>query len=175
MRKGMYTATVSIIVIAMVMASAFSLVSIAESQEQKGIAKGIVELKWKMQNTEALLGKSISDAIADSGFDNGCTYNQSMIIQKLDDYLSNTASNAFGSCSISNIRVQGNQADTRVNFRLECIEQAGEMKIAYAKTGEFRKSTTYYTGSGCEIDVEDLETGKCEVDKIIGQPVGCGS
>ena len=73
MKKGIYTATVSIIVIAMVMASAFSLVSIVQSQEQKSLAKDLVEIKWKMQNSESIIRKSVADALADSSFDSSCT------------------------------------------------------------------------------------------------------
>ena len=175
MKKGIYTATVSIIVIAMVMASAFSLVSIVQSQEQKSLAKDIVEIKWKMQNSESIIRKSAADALADSSFDSSCTYNQSTLHNAVDSYIGNTLSDSFGNCNVEGLEVAGNQANTTISFELACVEEVAGIEMVYKNTISYSKEITYFTDSTCHVDIKDLDTGECEVDKIIGQPVGCGS
>lgn len=173
MKKGIYTAAVSIIVIALITASAFDMVSTAQSHEQKNLAKSLVKMKWEMQNSEEILNKSIADALSDDGFNQGCSYNQTTIKTTLENYLGNTLSGSFGNCNIGEIDVQGDRANTAIAFDLECTEDTDKMKTHYKKAMSYSKEITYRPNPNCLVDIKDLETGECEVDKIPGASQGC--
>jgi len=172
MKKGIYTAAVSIIVIAMIVASAINMVSTVEAHEEKSLAKGLMEMKWKMQNTESMMRKSAADALADDGFEQGCTYKQDTIKTKLQGYLTNTLSSSFGSCAMTQMQASGDETNTTITVDVKCTEETENTKFYYKKTFEFHKKITYLAGPPCSVDVKDLGTTECEVDKIIGG--GCG-
>ena len=174
--KGLYTGAVALIAVAIIIASSFAMVSTVKSHQQESYANNIMETKWQMQNTKHLVGKIVSDAMADSGFGSGCTFVIDDIIDTLGDgsdgYLEDTLDEAFSDCTVE---VEGvvspvlNQVRVSIN-NIECNKEFDGITIGYKKQDlVFNKRISYYVDAltlECTIDVQDIDSGKCEVDTI---------
>ena len=179
--KGLYTGAVGFIAVAIIIATSFAMVSTVQSHQQESYANNIMETKWQMQNTKHLVGKIVSDAMADSGYSLGCTFSIDNIISTLGDgsdgYLKDTLDEAFSDCTVEVDTVEdmgGNQVRVTIG-NIECNRAFDGITIEYKKQNiVFNKQITYYTDPftfecmGEEsIDVQDIDSGECDVDTIV--------
>jgi len=179
--KGLYTGAVGFIAVAIIIATSFAMVSTVQSHQQESYANNIMETKWQMQNTKHLVGKIVSDAMADSGYSNGCTFLLGDIQDTLgngsDGYLAETLDEAFSDCTVevdSVVSPAPNEVRVTID-NIVCNREFDGITIEYKKQNiVFNKQITYYTDPftfecmGEEsIDVRDIDSGKCDVDTIV--------
>ncbi len=168
--NGIYTATVAVAIIVILVSSAYSMVSAVQTNEIRDYGRNIVETKWRWQNTRHILSATVSDALADTGFNNGCAYDP-VLDATMNAYFTD-ALNKMGNKCISRItNINGDATNTEVTFTLECFDDSTESSIEYNRTNiVVKKEVRYDTSAGpgvCEIDVRDRDTDKCEVDEIV--------
>jgi len=179
-KKGIYTATLALVAITVIAAMSFSNVANVQAKEGVDKAQAIIDLKWEWQNAYSLLWNSGADAVADAGFASACVFDADAIKNTAEIYFADTLAESLKNCSIDNVSVQDppdSLDEAKITFDLECRKELNGMSINYKKGGRIlRKKAYYYTdGTGaCFVDVKDVGTGYCEVDKIDNLlDVGC--
>ena len=178
--KGSYTGAIAIIAIVIMAIISFGMVSTREAAAHENEAGAIIEAKWEMQNAHHLVGKVFADAIADSGVEQGCAFDLAEVDTKANTYFTASFTNYPPLCSVQNVAVTEVIANNAtVEFDLQCSKEVGGIVINYTRKGFTFDKQTYYdlsTGS-CLVDVEDNDTGECDVDTIdtVTTLVGCGN
>ena len=172
--KGSYTGAIAIIAVVIMAVISFGMVSTREATAHENEAGAIIEAKWEMQNAHHLVGKVFADAIADSGVEQGCAFDLAATNTKANTYFTASFTNYPPYCAVQNVVVGGSASSVTVDFDLQCSKEVGGIVINYTRKGfEFDKQVHYDNSAGCLVDVEDNDTGECDVDTIVGG--GCGS
>ena len=174
--SGAYAGAIALIAIVVIAGAVFVSQGTALAEGQKNDASAIVETKAAWQNARNLLDKSAADAFFDS-VSNYCTVDAGYISDKMTAYLGQTlASAADLNCrivdGILNTTVPtGN--DIEVSLALRCVKGGSGFFVAYEKTVAFKKMAFISPDADCYVDIQDRDSGACEIDSWLGG--GCGS
>jgi hypothetical protein len=166
-RKGLYTGIVAVIAIAIIAGFAFSSLGIANTEHLRGNSESLADFKRQAHNIEFVLGKSVADAIADTAFDQGCSFDQpatqAKAILYLNQALGDIGSN-FPNCSVSNVVVAGAGGmliNITATFDLACQKDYGSVRVTrFEKSQTFQKRlilTALPLPLSCEINVENSD------------------
>lgn len=169
-RKGIFSGAIAVFAIAIIAGFAFSSMGVMDSRALGTGAENVSDFKREVQNIEFVLGKSASDAIADSVYEQGCSFVIPNVQAKANAYFSQTLSglgSGFPACSVSNVSVNGSAANATISLVLDCQKTFSGTDISYRKILQYNKNTSTpgpTPPATCRVVVTDPDFG-VEVDQ----------
>ncbi len=156
-KKGLYSGSIALATIVLVIAVSFNIVSTGQAEESMGKADAIINAKWEVQNMGHLLEATAVDAMIDAIFV-ACSYDTVLIKSKFESYVLEPSIVNLGECTVSNIVVSGGAANTLISFELKCTTNAATgLTTEYNKIISFQKSATITPlGAQCTVSINDV-------------------
>ena len=156
-KKGLYSGGIALVTIVLVIAVSFNIVSTVQAEESMGKADAIINAKWEVQNMGHLLEATAVDAMVDAIFV-VCSYDADLIKSNFESYVLEPSIVNSGECTVSNILVNGNAANTLISFELECTANpAAGLTTEYKKVISFQKSATMaLIDTTCDLTITDV-------------------
>ena len=179
MRKGTFSATIAVIVTALIAILAFNSIAIVQGQQHELGAANISLFKSQVQNTEYLVGKTIADALADSADTAGgaCVYNGTSDPTTIEAYIEATLANSHRSgdddlCERTVIAFDDSYSTAiTIEVRLSCERAyANGSAIIYKKIFSYSKELQTNIPAApatCNIIIIDNQSVMEEVNRTV--------
>ena len=158
MRKGIYTATVAVAALVIMVSLIAATNQKAELETSDIYRSSMLEVKRQWQNNQDLLDLAVADAIADGSYES-CVYSEALLDNTV--YLQNLVDKTSSNCKVEAVNKNGPQNNLKITIGLKCEKAFGnEFKVSYWKDMEFKKETTVSGAPGaCAITIVDKESG----------------
>ncbi len=175
MRKGIYSGVIALTALVLAVAIIATAGQRIAMQGDSIYGSSMMEVKMHWQNARYVLDKAASDAIADSVFGSGnCTYSTGAARTAVSTYFPQILNEMWeGECIVSaGPSLSGASGNITINATIKCGKDFGaESSVFYEKQVTFKKAVSSdSSGGSCLIDIEDMQSGVCEVDEILSGP-----
>ena len=171
-----YTAIITVIAIIVVISLTFSSTMVVQVRENN-LAQAVLETKKEWQNVSYLLDKTTADALEDEIVAAGqpCT---ALTGNRLNSYFNKTMDYVNAkkgidfNCAITSgptpVIGAGNPKNVTVDVTFYCGKTVGKSFVRYEKNADFEKNVKSFKEdeSTCFVDIKDVQSGVCEIDRI---------
>ncbi len=162
-KKGFFTAVIAGITVILLVTMFSVQQNFAKNRQAEYYQRAIFELKTGAQNTQYLLDKSASDAMADCI--NITCVQGTAYKTKIMEYFKTITDNATAYYGIQcdTITVPAVASGTDFSFDLKCYKNMLDgFRAEYKKTITLKKEITFQMAGVCEIQVKDAQSGTCD-------------